>query len=247
MTEQPIGPRCGNNPNFQMSDRDQKAVDDFKARLALQSAVKPHLDSAVWVDGDPLMEVIAVTLWERCARDDEDMPQMVRDDPRTIAAFAAAVARAHAEAEPPLSPYYEHPECGFHWHGKDGMDVPLRDGEPVCPRCELARTKTTVDLLRRTEAYLSALHGSVARHDNLAANLGCAGCELRDQVSTELRHPAAEVADPETITRVIELYERWIKAGPPPLGTLMARWWDARLAELHAAIIPPTPTDEAHT
>lgn len=43
-----------------------------------------------------------------------------------------------------------------------------------------------VDLLKRAESYLSALHGSVARHDNLAANLGCAGCELRDQISAAL-------------------------------------------------------------
>jgi hypothetical protein len=70
--------RCGNDPRAQLTPGDRKAVDDFKARLALQAAVKPHLDSAVWVDGDPLMEVIAVTLWERCARDDEDMPQLVR-------------------------------------------------------------------------------------------------------------------------------------------------------------------------
>lgn len=46
-----------------------------------------------------------------------------------------------AEVEPPLSPDYEHPACGFHWHGKDGMDIPVRDGEPVCPRCELARVE----------------------------------------------------------------------------------------------------------
>lgn len=35
---------------------------------------------------------------------------------------------------------------------------------------------------------------------------------------------------------VIALYHRWVKAGPPPLGASMARWWDARLAELHKAI-----------
>jgi hypothetical protein len=40
-------------------------------------------------------------------------------------------------AEQPLSPFYEHPECGFHWHGRDDMDIPMRDGQPVCPRCEL--------------------------------------------------------------------------------------------------------------
>jgi hypothetical protein len=153
----------------------------------------------VWVDGDPLMEVIAVTLWERCARDDEDMPQLVRDDPRTIAAFAAAVARvfvqpgsvdravvyaevadrlaADAEkgekegftriyqraaatkvrewaAEAPLSPYYQHPACGFHWHGRDGMDVPICDGQPVCPRCELAKVQGAIE---RVQTYLAEL------------------------------------------------------------------------------------------
>ena len=39
--------------------------------------------------------------------------------------------------EPPLSRYYSHESCGFHWHGSDGMDVPMRDGQPVCPRLSL--------------------------------------------------------------------------------------------------------------
>ncbi|GHA28826.1 hypothetical protein GCM10010372_30850 [Streptomyces tauricus] len=38
------------------------------------------------------------------------------------------------------------------------------------------------------------------------------------------------------VQRVIDLYERWVKAGPPPLGTSMARWWDTRLLELCAVI-----------
>jgi hypothetical protein len=41
------------------------------------------------------------------------------------------------------------------------------------------------------------------------------------------------------VQRVINLYERWVKAGPPPLGTSVSRWWDARLVELHHAILPP--------
>lgn len=60
--------------------------------------------------------------------------------------------------------------------------------------------------------------------------------------------PATEAADAETttrvfaalhhgaeqdVTRVIGLYEQWVKAGPPPLGVPLAR-----LAELHAAILP---------
>jgi hypothetical protein len=40
--------------------------------------------------------------------------------------------------------------------------------------------------------------------------------------------------------RVRELTDRWVKAGPPPLGTPIARWWDRRLAELHAAVRPTT-------
>lgn len=51
----------------------------------------------------------------------------------------AVMAVLPAPADRPLSPYYEHPTCGFRWHGRDGMDVPLRDGQPVCPRCELRR------------------------------------------------------------------------------------------------------------
>jgi len=30
-----------------------------------------------------------------------------------------------------------------------------------------------------------------------------------------------------------------VKAGPPPLGASMARWWDERLAELRAALHTP--------
>lgn len=42
----------------------------------------------------------------------------------------------------------------------------------------------------------------------------------------------------DDVTRVINLYERWVKAGPPPIGTPTARWWDQRLAELRNAILP---------
>jgi hypothetical protein len=41
--------------------------------------------------------------------------------------------------EHPGVPGYQHPECGFCWHGKDGLDVPTAgEGahrEPTCPRC----------------------------------------------------------------------------------------------------------------
>jgi len=45
-------------------------------------------------------------------------------------------------------------------------------------------------------------------------------------------HRSAE----QDVTRVIDLYERWVKAGPPPIGASLSRWWDERLIELHDAI-----------
>ncbi|WP_435595898.1 hypothetical protein [Streptomyces albogriseolus] len=63
-------------------------------------------------------------------------------------------------------------------------------------------------LLRDTEHYLSALHGSVARHDNLAANYGCAGCELRDRiaaaVSAAVAPPTNQAALRDRIAQAIE-------------------------------------------
>jgi hypothetical protein len=47
---------------------------------------------------------------------------------------------------------------------------------------------------------------------------------------------ATEATDGQPCTRVATLYERWLAAGPPPLGTPMARWWDKRLAELHQVL-----------
>ncbi|MFI1701987.1 hypothetical protein ACH419_39405 [Streptomyces bobili] len=59
-------------------------------------------------------------------------------------------------------------------------------------------------------------------------------CEKTTRVFAAL-HRSAE----QDVSRVITLYEQWVQAGPPPLGASMARWWDARLAELHKAILPP--------
>ena len=51
--------------------------------------------------------------------------------------------------------------------------------------------------------------------------------------------PTAEARAGETVTRVTALYEQWVKAGPPPLGVSIARWWDGRLVELNGAIHAP--------
>jgi hypothetical protein len=68
-------------------------------------------------------------------------------------------------------------------------------------------------LLRDTEHYLSALHGSVARHDNLAANYGCAGCELRDRitaaVSAAVAPPTNQTALRETVAEKLATADGW--------------------------------------
>lgn len=59
--------------------------------------------------------------------------------------------------------------------------------------------------------------------------------ELRRQLADAIRalgHAETELAG------VRALRDRWVKAGPPPLGTSMSRWWDRRLVELHAALNP---------
>ncbi|MCX4703898.1 hypothetical protein [Streptomyces sp. NBC_01373] len=57
--------------------------------------------------------------------------------------------------------------------------------------------------------------------------------------NAELRRALVHCPHKEPVTRVIDLHERWVKAGPPPLGASLARWWDKRLVELHNAIRPP--------
>lgn len=110
--------------------------------------------------------------------------------------------------------------------------------------CALLRQHTELLLadLARYEEVVGELNES---NINLARDLARARRELADRDAAESADAAAgsyagraEHAE-ETITRVSALYERWVKAGPPPLGTSMSRWWDRRLVELHNAIRTP--------
>ncbi|MFJ8844316.1 hypothetical protein ACIRFF_15590 [Streptomyces cyaneofuscatus] len=53
-----------------------------------------------------------------------------------------------------------------------------------------------------------------------------------------------ERPDEQLHTRLTELHASWLKAGGPPLGTSINRWWDQRLLELAAALTPDRPTEE---
>ncbi|MFJ8348969.1 hypothetical protein ACIQ9J_21935 [Streptomyces sp. NPDC094153] len=103
-----------------------------------------------------------------------------------------------------------------------------------------------------------ALRGAADRLDRQARNASPAAADVIRADADELRRMADETQpDASTtarvlsarhrsaeadVTRVTDLYEQWVKAGPPPLGTSMSRWWDARLAELHDAIRPRKET-----
>ncbi|WP_327592491.1 hypothetical protein [Streptomyces chartreusis] len=53
MTDRSTGPRCGNNPNYRMSDGDRQAVDDFKAYLAGRAALRDRIAEALYAHDHP--------------------------------------------------------------------------------------------------------------------------------------------------------------------------------------------------
>ncbi|MEU6279764.1 hypothetical protein [Streptomyces sp. NPDC047028] len=106
-----------------------------------------------------------------------------------------------------------------------------------------------------TEGEPSALREQIAdaiARNNLPMWPKAAAYEAADAaLSVVLPHSRAAAAlyrsAEDTVTRVIDLYERWKQAGGPPLGTSMSRylrWWDEHLAELHNAIQPADQTTE---
>lgn len=86
-----------------------------------------------------------------------------------------------------------------------------------------------------TSDQLDQLYARAERAEAEAADWAAADSADAAAGSYALRAEGVEAR----LAAVADLYEQWVKAGPPPLGVSMARWWDARLAELHAAIRPP--------
>lgn len=95
-------------------------------------------------------------------------------------------------------------------------------------------TKASLDQLY-DDLDQARTHADPELHGRLTAAIAALG-----KSETELAGLRADA------TRVRALADRWVKAGPPPLGVLLARWWDARLAELREAI-RPTADESART
>jgi hypothetical protein len=101
-----------------------------------------------------------------------------RLNPWTTAADVIADVRRMAAEDAPLSPFYEHPDCGFRWHGRDGMDIPMRDGQPVCPGCELRRMADEAQPAEaETEDPLCICMHRRSQHPKISGRLLCDECD----------------------------------------------------------------------
>jgi hypothetical protein len=95
------------------------------------------------------------------------------------------------------------------------------------------RAEAAIARVRRLAARIRQGVPWTANADDIAAHILAA-------LDAPVSGPAATQATEPTVSRVTSLYERWVKAGPPPIGASLPRWWDERLIELHDAILNPT-------
>ncbi|MCF0086660.1 MULTISPECIES: hypothetical protein [unclassified Streptomyces] len=101
----------------------------------------------------------------------------------------------------------------------------ITDGQLDALRTERDRA------MRLAEDRADYIHRLTADRDRLGKRLSEQETETMRQLD---RAEHAEAA----INQARALYESWVHAGPPPLGTSMARWWDSRLIELRTALQP---------
>jgi hypothetical protein len=111
---------------------------------------------------------------------------------------------------------------------------------------EAAMQSTAADALKHRGCHRDLMaqcqraeraEAAVAEYENrITWHTTCESCArvLDSSIRETERAERAEAA----LARVQALADRWVKAGPPPLGASMARWWDMRLAELHTALNP---------
>lgn len=108
------------------------------------------------------------------------------------------------------------------------------------PEVERAEAEADPDDLQAQ--YAAAIRDTPARYpDDIAA----AVMRVRDHAMEQLRcerdeweTTAHRRTEQQRADQLAALYERWVKAGPPPIGMSVSRWWDTRLAELRAALNP---------
>lgn len=144
------------------------------------------------------------------------------DEPATDRPEAALAERVRSLVE---SEVYEYRERTMFWPETGGVTE------------EIARLATRGAL----EAVKPELDRIADYENRITWDTTCGSCAriLDSSIRETERAERAEAS----VQRVTALHEQWVKAGPPPLGTSIARWWDKRLAEHHQAIQPPTSGD----
>ena len=127
-------------------------------------------------------------------------------------------------------------------------------GQPHHGFAEALRAEISIEPLPATpaEAAIDRVRAAADQLRRAVLNIDGEPLSLYDRgVDTAVRRVRAALDEPTPVAgpaaaepaapRVTALYERWVKAGPPPLGTPTSRWWDKRLAELGAALGPEQP------
>jgi hypothetical protein len=140
------------------------------------------------------------------------------------------------------------------WLRAEADDPPLRDQLAAAIRA-LGKSETELAALRqvargycpncgRGDAAPSVEDWERERQRADSAEEGARRALAQRQEMAEERYAWQQRGDraEAALARVGDLQERWLKAGPPPLGVSMSRWWDARLIELQAALNTPEPT-----
>ncbi|MFJ7525181.1 hypothetical protein ACIQ1S_09660 [Streptomyces griseus] len=139
--------------------------------------------AAVWADGDPLMEAMAAAVYGRCGTD--PVSSVVVDDPRTIAAVAASVARQLLGTSAAEGAEETHVVT-------DDSDDPEHTDD--CPGCGPAPAASADQLRDRLRA---AAQRALESLDNLIADHQDPGAEAlgaRYELARELSNTSPEVA-----------------------------------------------------
>jgi hypothetical protein len=189
----------------------------------------PELPAA-WVDGDPLMEAIAAAVWEHC---ETDGLSLVIDDPRNIAATAAAVARASSPASADraeLRDRIRRAVCeaeGFAWDSD--MLEPDEYGEVA--DAVLAVLPATADRAAMKQAHV-ALAAQAGRDQATLARVRSLRGAL--DAETDLTSPDDEITRGAAARKIAAALDGWT---PPtaPADRAALRDRDRALALLEAA------------
>ncbi|MFJ4852416.1 hypothetical protein [Streptomyces sp. NPDC088730] len=148
---------------------------------------------AVWSEGDPLHQALAAAVWEQCRTENT----IVVDDPRSIAAVAAAAARlvlGTTDQQPAVDPADDLPApckgCGEPWHKRHTCTTDQPDTAPTDRRARYAAAiRDEVRLRLGTNALALAERGQPVQMNYSEADTGAAAVmAVADAEQQELRY-----------------------------------------------------------